>query len=53
MTWVFVIFLNGWKINIEAFDSYTTCEDKVILYRHYLKKNRMPGGAWCEALVRA
>lgn len=53
MVWVFVMFLNGWSIDVDSFATRSMCEDKV---RQYTAAARQSGSrylVWCEARPRA
>lgn len=48
MEWVFVMFMNGWMIDVDRFGTHTACEDKVRMYR---AAGDQAGGqfkVWCE-----
>ena len=53
MTWVFVMFMNGFKIDVDHFHTYGECTDKV---RMYTAAAQLSGGGflvWCEHRPRA
>jgi hypothetical protein len=53
MTWIFVMFLNGWTIDVDSFVTRTMCEDKVRQYNAAARQSDGRFLVWCEARPRA
>lgn len=53
MVWVFVLFLNGYPIDVDTFNTKTVCEDKVRIYNAAAKQSGSRYLVWCEARPRA
>lgn len=53
MTWIFVMFMNGWIIDVDTFVSQAQCEDKVRLYTAAARQSGSTFKVWCEARPRA
>lgn len=53
MVWVFMLFLNGWSIEVDSFATQTLCEDKVRIYNAAAKQSGSRYLVWCEARPRA
>jgi len=48
MTWIFVMFMNGWKIDVDAFPTRHECEDKVRIYNAASRQSGSGFLVWCE-----
>ena len=48
MTWVFVLFMNGWPVDVEKFATQQACEDKVRLYTTAFRNAESRALVWCE-----
>jgi hypothetical protein len=48
MNWIFVMFMNGWKIDVDHFVSRSECEEKVRLYQAAGKQTDTRYLVWCE-----
>ena len=53
MSWVFVMFMNGWKIDVDTFATRQACEDKVRLYNAAAQQADGRYLVWCEHRPRA
>lgn len=53
MTWIFVMFMNGWKIDVDHFSTRADCDDKVRMYNAAFKQSQTPALVWCEYRPRA
>lgn len=53
MSWIFVMFLNGWKIDVDHFATRQDCEDKVRMYNAAFRQSQTKGLVWCEYRPRA
>lgn len=53
MVWVFVLFMNGWKMDVDAFATRLECEDKVRIYNLAARQANSTFLVWCEARPRA
>lgn len=52
MTWIFVLFMNGWKIEVDQFSNHTECLDKVRIYNAAAKQSGSTYQVWCEQRPR-
>lgn len=52
MVWVFVLFMNGWKMDVDAFSTRIECEDKVRIYNLAARQSGSAFLVWCEARPR-
>jgi len=48
MSWVFVLFMNGWPVDVDRFKSYQECQDKVRMYNAAAKQAKGTFLVWCE-----
>ena len=48
MTWIFVMFMNGWKIDVDHFATRLECEDKVRIYNAASRQSGSGFLVWCE-----
>jgi hypothetical protein len=53
MTWIFVLFMNGWPVEVDRFSSRSLCEDKVRQYNAAARQSGSSFLVWCEARPRA
>jgi hypothetical protein len=53
MTWIFVLFMNGWPVEVDQFPSRSLCEDKVRQYNAAARQSGSNYLVWCEARPRA
>ena len=53
MSWVFVMFMNGWKIDVDHFATYAECTDKVRMYNAAARQSGSSFLVWCEHRPRA
>lgn len=53
MVWVFVMFMNGWMIDVDEFPTRMSCEDKVKTYNSAFNQSRTKALVWCEQRPRA
>jgi hypothetical protein len=53
MTWIFVMFLNGWTIDVDSFAIQSMCEEKVRQYNAAAKQSGSQYLVWCTARPRA
>lgn len=48
MSWVFVMFMNGWKIDVDHFSTYAECVDRVRMYNAASRQSGSIFLVWCE-----
>lgn len=53
MAWIFVLFMNGWAIDVDTFVTQAQCEDKVRIYNAAARQSGSRYLVWCEARPRA
>lgn len=53
MLWVFVLYMNGWPVEVDTFATRAQCEDKVRIYRAALTQATSSARVWCEERPRA
>ena len=53
MTWKFVMFMNGWKIDVDQFATRQDCEEKVRVYQAAARQASSTYLVWCESRPRA
>jgi hypothetical protein len=53
MTWIFVMFMNGFKIDVDSFSTRQACEDKVRIYNAAAGQAGSAYLVWCEHRPRA
>ena len=53
MSWVFVMFLNGFKIDVDHFATYGQCTEKVRVYNAAARQSGSGYLVWCEHRPRA
>lgn len=53
MSWIFVMFMHGWKIDVDHFDTWQACQDKVRLYNAAAQQSHGRFLVWCEHRPRA
>lgn len=49
MTWVFVLFMNSYAIEVDRFSTRAACEDKVRQYNAAAQQSGSRYLVWCEA----
>lgn len=53
MEWIFVMFLNGWTVEVDRFATRAQCEDKVRLYNAAARQSGSRYVVWCESRPRS
>ena len=46
--WVFMMFMNGWIVEVDTFQTQQSCQDKVRIYNSATKQANSPLMVWCE-----
>jgi hypothetical protein len=47
--WVFMMFMNGWIVEVDTFSTHHSCLDKVQIYNKATKQADSPLMVWCES----
>ena len=53
MSWIFVMFMNGYMIDVDQFRTRAECEDKVRTYNRAAQQAKSTFLVWCEHRPRA
>jgi hypothetical protein len=53
MTWIFMLFMHGYIIEVDSFISRQTCLDKVRQYNRAAEQSGSIFLVWCESRPRA
>lgn len=48
MSWVFVMFMNGYIQDMDRFNTRDSCEDAVLTYNRAFRQTKTPAKVWCE-----
>ena len=48
MSWVFVMFMNGYVQDMDRFNTRDACLDAVEIYNRAFKISKTPAKVWCE-----
>lgn len=48
MTWVFLLFMNGYTIEVDRFSTQAACLEKVRLYNAAARQSGARYQVWCE-----
>jgi hypothetical protein len=49
--WVFMMFLNGWIVEVDKFSTHDACQDKVRIFNLATKQANSPLMVWCEQKI--
>lgn len=47
MSWVFMMFMNGYMQDMDRFPTREACEDAVQIYNRAFKQSKTPALVWC------
>jgi len=53
MIYIFVLFMNGYAIDVDSFTNNSLCQDKVRMYQNAFKQSESKALVWCEQRPRA
>lgn len=48
MSWIFIMFMNGFKIDVDSFGTRPECEDAVRIYNAAALQSQSRFLVWCE-----
>lgn len=52
MSWIFVMYMNGFIQDMNTFPNQAECEQAVAIYNNAFKKNENRALVWCESRGR-